>query len=138
MQPKFYYQLENFYANHRNFVKSRNYKQLRGYLLSGGDIGSTCDPVLTMGSLGSSIPKVALDGTPLAVDAVAFPCGLIAKYFFNDTYIMADQLGNHVTIDETNIAHSVDKQYKFEMPSVTSPNSVAWLNITNEHVMVWY
>lgn len=26
INPKLYYQLENFYANHRNFVKSRNYK----------------------------------------------------------------------------------------------------------------
>lgn len=26
VNPKIYYQLENFYANHRNFVKSRNYK----------------------------------------------------------------------------------------------------------------
>jgi len=24
-QPKLYYKLENFYANHRNFVKSRSY-----------------------------------------------------------------------------------------------------------------
>jgi len=24
--PKIYYKLENFYANHRNFVKSRSYK----------------------------------------------------------------------------------------------------------------
>ena len=30
--PKMYYKLDNFYANHRNFVKSRNYKQLRGII----------------------------------------------------------------------------------------------------------
>jgi hypothetical protein len=30
VNPKIYYQLENFYANHRNFVKSRSYTQLRG------------------------------------------------------------------------------------------------------------
>ena len=26
VNPKLYYKLENFYANHRNFVKSRDYK----------------------------------------------------------------------------------------------------------------
>ena len=32
-KPKIYYRLENFYANHRNFVKSRSFKQLRGKVL---------------------------------------------------------------------------------------------------------
>ena len=30
VNPKVYYKLDNFFANHRNFVKSRNFKQLRG------------------------------------------------------------------------------------------------------------
>jgi hypothetical protein len=34
VNPKIYYKLENFYANHRNFVKSRSYKQLRGTVLT--------------------------------------------------------------------------------------------------------
>lgn len=29
-KPKIYYMIDNFYANHRNFVKSRIYKQMRG------------------------------------------------------------------------------------------------------------
>ena len=85
-KPKFYYQLENFYANHRNFVKSRSYKQLRGNMMTDSELGSICDPVKTMGKLGDKIPKVALDKTVLRSDNVAFPCGLIAKYFFNDTF----------------------------------------------------
>ncbi len=85
INPKIYYQLENFYANHRNFVKSRNYKQLRGNVL-GADSLTSCDPVIRMGDLGNSISSVALDGTTLRSDDVAFPCGLIAKYYFNDAY----------------------------------------------------
>jgi hypothetical protein len=102
--PKIYYQLENFYANHRNFVKSRNYKQLRGNVLGSGDLGSTCDPVKYMKDLGDNIPKVALDKTVLRTDDIAYPCGLIAKYFFNDTYSLADEAGARIAIDETNIA----------------------------------
>jgi hypothetical protein len=37
VNPKIYYRLENFYANHRNFVKSRSYKQLRGELSDNKD-----------------------------------------------------------------------------------------------------
>ena len=38
---------------------------------------------------GSSIPYPALDGTVLNPNSVAYPCGLIAKYFFNDTFSLA-------------------------------------------------
>ena len=47
VNPKVYYRLENFYANHRNFVKSRNYKQLRGEQSSDLDLISSCSPILT-------------------------------------------------------------------------------------------
>ncbi len=115
--PKIYYQLENFYANHRNFVKSRSYKQLRGNLLSASDIGTSCDPVLRVGDLGDKTTKVSLGGTTLRSDDVAYPCGLIAKYFFNDTFALVDEVGKvPVPIDETNIAHSVDRDYKFKLP----------------------
>ena len=33
-KPYLYYEIENFYANHRKFVKSRNYKQLRGNVIA--------------------------------------------------------------------------------------------------------
>ena len=67
-----------------------------------------------MSDLGSSIPSVAIDGTILRTDSVAFPCGLIGKYFFNDAYTLMDtKSGSTISIDETNIAHQVDKQYKF-------------------------
>lgn len=56
VNPKFYYQLENFYANHRNFVKSRNYKQMRGNVLDSGSL-ATCDPILRMSDLGDGIAK---------------------------------------------------------------------------------
>ncbi len=32
----------------------------------------------------------------------------------------------------------MDRDYKFKMPAIDHPESTAWLNITNEHVMVWY
>ena len=50
-----------------------------------------CNPVLNVKQLGDKIPKVSLAGTPLKSGDVAFPCGMIAKYFFNDTFVMADE-----------------------------------------------
>lgn len=90
-------------------------------------------------SNGDNSKNIALDKTTLRTDDIAFPCGLIAKYFFNDTYDLAETgSGTKIHIDETNIAQSVDRDYKFKMPAVDHPESIAWLNITNEHVMVWY
>lgn len=62
-----YYELDNFYQNHRRYVKSRSDAQLKGELLSEGDL-TDCDPLVT-----------AADGK------VLHPCGLIANSFFNGT-----------------------------------------------------
>ena len=45
-----------------------------------------------------------------------------------------------VEIDESNRALDADKQYKFKYPSgnFSSGGSFSWLNVTNEHVMVWF
>jgi len=68
MEPPiyFYYQLTNFYQNHRRYVKSRNDAQLRGE--SPADI-SSCDPLETW--------------PPGPVHKDLNPCGLIANSFFN-------------------------------------------------------
>ena len=46
--PMVYYRLDEFYANHRSFVKSQNPKQLRGQdHMTVDDISGKCDPVVT-------------------------------------------------------------------------------------------
>jgi hypothetical protein len=64
-----YYQLTNFYQNHRRYVQSKSDLQLAGtqvYTDSGASALSTCTPAIT-----SSNGKVL------------HPCGLIANSFFN-------------------------------------------------------
>lgn len=71
-----YYQLTNFYQNHRRYVKSFDQDQLSGSYRSNSSInGSDCDP---------------LEGemTPDGAWKAYYPCGLIANSRFNDTIQM--------------------------------------------------
>lgn len=77
-----YYQLDNFYQNHRRYVKSRSNEQLMGNNLEVSALDD-CDPIKTNKDLGR---ETSIDGTKLDEDAAAFPCGLVAKSVFNDTY----------------------------------------------------
>jgi hypothetical protein len=78
----------------------------------------------------------------IAPTAVANPCGLIAKWRFQgkynhlDKFSMLDPTTAPVVISEVGIAHSVDKDYKFKLP--TGAESKVYLDYTDEHVMVWY
>ena len=64
-----YYQLTNFYQNHRRYVKSFDQSQLQGEFRDNSTIdGSDCDPL-------------KLDHNGKAY----YPCGLIANSQFNDT-----------------------------------------------------
>ena len=77
-----YYELDNFYQNHRRYLKSRDSDQLNGQIKSVSDLDD-CDPIITNGDGGFT---VAWDGvTPLDSAAAANPCGLVAKSLFNGT-----------------------------------------------------
>lgn len=67
----FYYQLTNFYQNHRRYVKSRSDAQLRGVAdLSESDL-SACEPIVR---------------SPYEPAKIMYPCGLIANSFFTDQF----------------------------------------------------
>ncbi len=138
-----YYQLNNFYQNHRRYVKSKSNSQLNGGLLTVADLTSSgdCDPIVNMGQLGISR---SVNGTFLAPDAVANPCGLIAKSLFNDNFTLADSSGNSLFINEKDIAWQADKDLKYSRPKnpVTGEDdnywqSVQWHDVMDEHFMVW-
>jgi len=90
-----YYELQNFYQNHRRYVKSRSPTQLMG-LVSSSDVPSVeCDPLSKNGSL------------------LLHPCGLIAHSFFNDVITLYSV--NH-TLDSSDISWASDRQVKFKQP----------------------
>ncbi|KAL4567110.1 hypothetical protein LXL04_022684 [Taraxacum kok-saghyz] len=88
-----YYQLENFYQNHRRFVKSKSDKQLRD--ANAQDDTHSCFP-----------EDHTADNKPIV------PCGLIAWSLFNDTYKLSAR-GKAIDIDKKGIAWKSDKEAKF-------------------------
>lgn len=127
-----YYQLNNFYQNHRRYVQSKSSNQLLGKYQSVQDIKTDCDPIITMADLG--LDK-SFTGVPIALTEPANPCGLIAKSLFNDTYQLLDSSGVEKKINSTGIAWEADKNLKYIPPA--NATKVQWTDITDEHFMVW-
>ncbi|KAE8684343.1 ALA-interacting subunit 3 [Hibiscus syriacus] len=87
-----YYQLDNFYQNHRRYVKSRSDSQLK-------DNSSWND-------VSSCKPEDDSNGQPIV------PCGLIAWSLFNDTYNFS--LNNQqLAVNKTEISWKSDRDSKF-------------------------
>lgn len=110
------YELTNFYQNHRRYVKSLSYTQLMGETITPTEAADMCDPVSTNGQMNKTI---AADGiTPLDPDAVAYPCGLIAKSLFTDAYNITTQddpfVLKPIPMSSNNIAWKSDVEYKYK------------------------
>uniref|UniRef100_A0A0D9VNT1 ALA-interacting subunit n=1 Tax=Leersia perrieri TaxID=77586 RepID=A0A0D9VNT1_9ORYZ len=88
-----YYQIGDFYQNHRRYVKSRSDKQLR--YKNAVHLTKDCDPE------GNTI-----DGAPIV------PCGLIAWSMFNDTYTISVNK-KAINVNKKDIAWKSDKTSKF-------------------------
>ncbi|CAK9318019.1 unnamed protein product [Citrullus colocynthis] len=88
-----YYQLDNFYQNHRRYVKSRSDKQLRSKAAEADT--KTCAPEATIGQ-----------GAPIV------PCGLIAWSLFNDTYGFSMK-NKALHVSKKDIAWKSDQEKKY-------------------------
>lgn len=137
-----YYSLVGFYQNHRRYVSSVNYYQLRGDTdLTPSQITRSCDPYATV------------NGTIIG------PCGAIANSMFSDSFKMYSGFNvsrdHRVTINTQDIAWPMDRKNKFKNPPLDYLESMAkplsWeKKVTeldeknpenngyqNEHFMVW-
>ncbi|KAK6059253.1 / CDC50 family protein, LEM3 family [Cooperia oncophora] len=96
----FYYYLENYFQNHRRYVKSRNDKQYLGNLMEVSD----CEPF-------------AYDDNKVPIA----PCGAIANSKFNDTYdLIYIEKGSRIAVPVTKdgVLWDVDKNKKFKNPPI--------------------
>ncbi|EYU17794.1 hypothetical protein ABFS82_04G179100 [Erythranthe guttata] len=88
-----YYQLDNFYQNHRRYVKSRSDHQL--WSPKNEYMTKLCEP-----------EAVDSNNEPIV------PCGLVAWSLFNDTYTFSRN-DNSLTVNKKNIAWTSDRTKKF-------------------------
>jgi hypothetical protein len=122
----FYYEIRNFYMNHRDFVKSRSFPQLRGENIYDY---SRCE--------GAKYNKDILDskfvnpwGVKLNPESYANPCGLIAKSYFNDSeYTLTSSNGKSILIDDRDIANYYDINYMFKRHP--EYNTTQWTDVEN-------
>lgn len=90
-----FYRIENFYINHKDFVRSKSYDQLRNKLNVNVTI-KNCEGVQYMHETNindenskNTTEYYSFDkSTKLLNTSKAYPCGLFPKYFFNDNYEM--------------------------------------------------
>ncbi|XXG66012.1 hypothetical protein AAC387_Pa05g3574 [Persea americana] len=87
-----YYQLDNYYQNHRRYYESRSDQQLLNGLKYNDS--SSCDPE----EFNNGLPVV--------------PCGLIAWSLFNDTYTFLRETVE-LKVNKKNIAWKSDREHKF-------------------------
>ncbi|XP_039060953.1 putative ALA-interacting subunit 4 [Hibiscus syriacus] len=87
-----YYQLDNYYQNHRRYVKSRSDKQLRSK--AGENDIKACTP------------EDKTKNGPIV------PCGLVAWSLFNDTYGFSLD-SKTIKVNKHDIAWKSDKDHKF-------------------------
>lgn len=139
-----YYQLDNFYQNHRRYVKSKDPKQLMGDDRTVDQIKDTCTPIITNENLGFSANREFVSypagSTDIKVmsdsnkDLPANPCGLIAKSIFTDQYDIKPKGGASIAIDTSNIAWKSDVEYKYKACPDTA---FCWLDVTQQAFIVW-
>jgi len=119
----FYYRLENYYQNHRRYVKSRNDQQLRGESVSSYSSLADCDPMISKD--GSTDPS-----------NFYLPCGLIAWSLFNDSFSL--RKGNDtVPLRKNGIAWSSDEDKKFKNPPVDAAGIRVIPDFEDEDFIVW-
>ena len=135
-EPLFlYYELNNFFMNHRKFVKSKIWAQLRG-----DDVSSkqTCDNAWTMEQMfgEESVYYTNEWGHTFNKTDIANPCGLIARAFFNDTYTLHNNdLDMNIPINETLISNSYLRKQFYKRNK--NYKEKQWIDVENEHFINW-
>ena len=128
-----YYEFENYYQNHRQYVKGVSENQLKGINLSKNQLINECKGALTNKEIGVTL---SINNTPLQENEVAIPCGIYAKSFLNISNLTINFINEKkekAKLIENNISWDTDREIKFK----NSNEKKQWVNITNEHFIVW-
>ena len=104
-----YYQLGNYFQNHRRYMKSKSERQLRGFLPSKSELNN-CKPEDKVGG------------------HVIVPCGLVAWSLFNDTFDLSTNAfyteEGTLFVNKTAISYKSDREERFNNTVFPSANFV--------------
>ena len=134
-----YYKLENFYSNHIDYVKSKNYMQLRGKKVSDKKIDFSCKSMSRNRDHFIDVSEdeiLSYKSKIMPKDSIMNPCGLIANSIFTDEfelYNLDDK--NTIKIDQKEIALAIDIEKIFK--NNKNSENIQWFDKENEHFMVW-
>lgn len=147
-----YYELTNFYQNHRQYVKSRDDKQLRKPFGEYWKLPKLdCDPLTKYDDLAD---RPGFNGSMEAERGkMLYPCGLVAASFFTDTFSepCLTRKGNSlcVELDPSNwkkegIAWESDLAKRYiprdihpDLETQYSPKGFLMPNVSDEDFVVW-
>jgi hypothetical protein len=135
-----YYEISGYFLNHIELVKSKDFAQLRGEKVSTSTLESSCKGmVYNKDAFGNDTNKlVSWNGEPLDPDAPMSPCGKIARNYFHDNYTLYSSVKKvlkRISINETGIADDSDR--KISIKRSADSEATQWIDVTNEHFMVW-
>jgi hypothetical protein len=134
----FYYKLQNFYSNHIKFVKSKNYNQLRGEVVSEKKIDSSCKYMSrNREHFKTENESIILSYKNISMEsnAIMNPCGLIANSMFNDKFELYDNKNNFIKIHDSDITLKVYKEHFFKNDK--DSEKTQWYNKEDDHFIVW-
>ena len=129
-----YYQLKNFYLNHRKIIESKNWNELRGEDVN---TKTNCKDAYFMGDLFNKNTQYYTNewGHNFTETDIASPCGLLARSYFNDTYNITFSNGTYIDIDETGISNDYLKKHFYKRRK--DYKNLQWIDIENEHFINW-
>ena len=129
-----YYKLENFYLNHRLLVESKSWKELRG---EETDTKGSCKNSYLMSEMfDKNSPYYSNEWNHnFSEKDISSPCGLWARSFFNDTFLLTFINGTRIKINEYNISNEYlrNKFYKRR----NDYKIKQWIDVENEHFINW-
>ena len=129
-----YYKLENFYLNHRLLVESKSWKELRG---EETDTKDSCKNSYLMSEMFDKNSPYYINewNHNFSEKDISSPCGLWARSFFNDTFLLTFINGTRIKINEYNISNEYlrNKFYKRR----NDYKIKQWIDVENEHFINW-
>ena len=133
----FYYEIENYYQNHKKYLKGVNENQLKGFNMQKNELINDCRNALTNKEM--NITKSIDSKKILNPNDVSIPCGIYAKSYQNvkslNIDLISQKTNKTLKLNEKNITWESDREIKFN--NTLNNLEKQWVDMTNEHFIVW-